>query len=69
MTTDEIKNLPIEQKLQMMEALWEDLRERFERFEISEQHKKLLDERRERVRTGKAQLLDWDSVKASIGRS
>jgi putative addiction module component (TIGR02574 family) len=69
MTTDEIKNLPIEQKIQIMEVLWEDLRERFERFEISEQQKKLLDERRKRVRTGQAQLLDWDSVKASIGRS
>jgi putative addiction module component (TIGR02574 family) len=66
MTTDEIKNLPIEQKIQIMEVLWEDLRER---FEISEQQKKLLDERRKRVRTGQAQLLDWDSVKASIGRS
>ncbi len=69
MTTNEIKGLPIEQKLRMMEALWEDLRERFERFEIPEWHKKLLDERRERVRTGQAQLLDWDSVKGTIGRA
>ena len=69
MTMDEIKSLPIEQKIQMMEILWEDLRDRFERFEISEQQKKLLDERRERVETNKAQLLDWDSVKASIGQS
>jgi hypothetical protein len=53
----------------MMHSLWEDLRKRFERFEISEQHKKLLDERRERVRTGQAQLLDWDSGRSSIGRS
>ena len=68
MTTDEIKGLPIEQKLRMMETLWEDLRERFERFEIPERHKKLLDERRERVRAGQAQLLDWDSVKGTIGR-
>ncbi len=69
MTTDEIKGLPMEQKLRMMKTLWEDLRERFERSEIPERHKKLLDERRERVRTGQAQLLDWDSVKGTIGRT
>ena len=69
MTTDEIKGLPIEQKLRIMKALWEDLRERFEQSEIPERHKKLLDQRRERVRTGQARLLDWDSVKGTIGRT
>ena len=38
-----IKRLPIEQKIQMMEALSEDLRERFERSEIPESVKRLLD--------------------------
>ena len=69
MTTDEIKGLPMEQKLRMMKTLWEDLRERFERSEIPERHKKLLDQRRERVRTGQARLLDWDSVKGTFGRT
>jgi hypothetical protein len=69
MTAEEIKGLPIAQKLRMMEALWEDLRERFERFEIPEGHKNLLDQRRERVRTGHAKLLEWDSVKGTIGRT
>lgn len=52
-----------------MEALWDDLRERFDRFEIPEKHKRLLDRRRERVQKGEAQLHDWDSVKGSIGRA
>jgi Putative addiction module component len=69
MTTEEIKRLPIEQKIQMMEALWEDLRERFERSEIPESVKRLLDERRERVGSGQAQLRDWDSVKGTLGRA
>ena len=68
MTTDEIKRLPIEQKIQIMEALWDDLRERFERAEIPASVKRLLDERRERVSSGQAQLLDWDSIKETIGR-
>jgi hypothetical protein len=69
MTTEEIKRLSIEQKIQMMEALWEDLRGRFERSEIPESVKRLLDERRERVRSGQAQLRDWDSVKGALGRA
>jgi putative addiction module component (TIGR02574 family) len=68
MTTDELKKLPMQEKLQMMEALWDDLRERFERFEIPEEHKKLLDLRRKRVESGEAQLRDWDSVKGTIGQ-
>jgi hypothetical protein len=69
MTTDEIKGLPIEQKIQIMEALWDDLRERFERAEIPASVQRLLDERRERVRSGQARLLDWDSIKGTIGRA
>jgi len=69
MTADEIKRLPIEQKIQIMEVLWDDLRERFERAEIPASIKRLLDERRERVRSGQAQLLDWDTVKGTLGRA
>ena len=58
MTTEEVKALPMEQKIQIMETLWEDFRGRFERLEISRQQKDLLDDRRARVREGSAQLLD-----------
>ena len=69
MTADEVKRLPIEQKIQIMEALWEDLRERFERPEIPASVEGLLDERRERVGSGQAKLLDWDSIKEGLGRT
>jgi putative addiction module component (TIGR02574 family) len=68
MTTEEVKALPIEQKMQIMEAIWEDFRERFDKLEISEEVKELLDRRRARVQKGEAQLLDWDSFKGTIGR-
>ena len=68
MTVEDVKALPIGRKIQLMEALWEDLRERFERLEVSPQQKALLDHRRARVQEGAAQLHDWDSVKSSIGR-
>jgi hypothetical protein len=68
MTTEDVRSLPIERKMQIMEAIWEDFRERFERSEISPQQKQLLDLRRARVREGAARLLDWDSVKGTLGR-
>lgn len=68
MTAEDVRTLPIERKIQIMEAIWEDFRERFERSELSPQQKELLDRRRARVREGMARLLDWDSVKGTLGR-
>ena len=68
MRAEDVKGLPINQKIQIMEAIWEDLRDRFDRAEISQQQKDLLDRRRARVREGAAELLDWDAVKGTIGR-
>lgn len=69
MTGQDVKALPVEQKIQIMEAIWEDFRDRFDRMAVPEEQQALLDQRRARVRQGAAQLLDWDSVKTSIGRS
>lgn len=68
MTGQEVKALPVEQKIQIMEAIWEDFRDRFERMSVPEELRSLLDQRRARVREGTVQLLDWDAVKGSIGR-
>ncbi len=68
MTAEDVKALPIERKIQIMEAIWEDFRDRFDRWELSQQHKELLDRRRARVHEGAAQLLDWESVKGTIGK-
>jgi len=68
MTVRDIKDLPVQEKLQIMEAIWEDFRDRFDRMEVPRQQKDLLDRRRARVREGAAQLLDWESVKGTIGR-
>ncbi len=69
MTTEEVRSLPIAQKIQIMEAIWEDLRDRFEQSELPERLKELLDQRRARVREGSTKVLDWDTVKSSIGRT
>jgi putative addiction module component (TIGR02574 family) len=68
MSIAEIHQLPIEEKLRLMEALWEDLRDRFEQMSIPPTQQALLDERRARVQNDGAKLLDWDAVKGTIGR-
>ena len=57
----------MKEKLQIMEALWEDLRANAEQSPIAEWQKKLLDERRAAVEAGREEILDWDKVKGSLG--
>ena len=68
MTTAEVKNLSLEEKLRLMESLWLDLREHAVAADIPEAHKRLLDERRARAESGEVALHDWDDVKDSIGK-
>ncbi|MBT5705967.1 MAG: addiction module protein [Verrucomicrobia bacterium] len=68
MTVEDVKQLPMRQKLRIMEAIWEDLRERFEALEVSPEVKVLLDKRRAGVRDGGPTLLDWNDAKSRIGR-
>ena len=68
MTVQEIKTLPADEKVRIMEAIWEDMRGHYEKTPVSPEMIGLLKERRERVERGEARLLDWDKVKFAIGR-
>ena len=63
----EIHQLPLSDKLQIMEAIWDDLRSNAEAVLVPDWHKNLLDERRNVVEQGKEQVLEWDEVKDSLG--
>ncbi|MGJ3242833.1 MAG: addiction module protein [Opitutales bacterium] len=58
-----------EEKLLTMRNLWEDMRQELEHSPETPEITELLDQRRARVESGEAELLDWDKVKGSIGRS
>lgn len=68
MSVTEVAKLPLREKFQIMEAIWAELSEQVERFEIPPEHRELLDARRARVAAGESTLHDWDAVKHSIGR-
>ena len=66
MSIAEIHQLPLNEKLQIMEAIWEDLRARAEELPVPDWHKELLDARRKVVAEGREQVLDWDEAKRSL---
>lgn len=68
MSVTEISQLPLLEKLQIMEVIWEGLRQRADGMDVSAAERELLDDRRQRVANGQAMILDWDAVKDSIGR-
>ncbi len=67
MTVDEVKALPLREKIQIMETIWEDFRDRLESSQISREQAQLLSQRRSRADLGVAKIHDWDSVKGKIG--
>ena len=62
MSIAEIRQLPIKEKIQIMEALWEDLRATAEAADAPQWHKDTLDERRKAVGAGTEEVLDWDTA-------
>jgi len=69
MTEADLAKLSLREKLQLMEAIWEDLRGRVDAMGVPEEHRRILDERRAKIASGEAKLLDWDKVKHSLGRA
>lgn len=67
MSITEIRGLPLNEKLQLMEALWEDLCSHAEEVVVPEWHKELLNARRKAVEAGREHILEWDEVKDSLG--
>ena len=66
MSITEVKQLPFAEKVQIMEAIWEDLRAQAERVPVPQWHRELLDGRRKAVEEGREAFLDWDTVKDSL---
>jgi hypothetical protein len=65
----DVKNMTKEEKFLTMRNLWEDMRESVSHSPESPEIIELLDQRAARVESGEAEILDWDKVKGSIGRS
>lgn len=63
-----IDRMTIEEKLEAMEALWDDLCQHAEALPVHDWQKQILDDRERLIGEGKAQFLDWEQAKKEIAR-
>ena len=62
----EIRQLPLHEKLRLMEALWDGIVPEEAELQVPQWHKDLLDEREEAIREGRAEFIDWNTAKQQI---
>ena len=62
----EIKHLSREEKLRIMEALWEDLSREDEEVESPDWHQKALQETEHRLGLGQEKIVDWKAAKNEL---
>lgn len=65
---EQIRDMPLQEKLLTMEALWDDLAGSEENVEVPDWHKDMLDHRESLIAEGKAHFIDWDQAKKEIGQ-
>ena len=68
MSIAEIRKLPIREKFQILEALWEHMREEAEEADIPDSHKKILDDCEARVLAGDERFYSLEEARNVIGR-
>jgi hypothetical protein len=61
-----LKDMTIQEKLAVLESIWEDLARTPEAIESPDWHKDILDERRQGLAEGTAGFTDWETAKTDI---
>lgn len=64
-----LSKLTLAQKLDLMEALWDDLARHDKSLESPPWHKEILEDREQSLATGKATVSDWEEAKQRIRRN
>jgi putative addiction module component (TIGR02574 family) len=62
----EIRQMPLPEKLAMLEALWVEISSEPDKVETPEWHKDILDERLEAAERGEVEAIDWEIAKKQI---
>lgn len=65
MNTQEIKKMSRIERLQAMEALWDSLLDEESEMESPEWHRDVLEERKGKIETGKAEFISLEKLEAS----
>jgi putative addiction module component (TIGR02574 family) len=64
----EIRQLPLPEKLALLEAVWAELASDPDTVEVPQWHKDILDERLRSMDQGPSELLDWELAKEQISK-
>ncbi len=63
-----INKMTLEEKIQVMEIIWEDLAKTADALSSPDWHTNILDEREDDIKSGKAELMDWEITKKKISK-
>ena len=66
MSTAELAALAPTEKWKILEFLWDSLRPEVESLPVPEEHRNLLDERRDKAQSGKSKLVAWEGAKRRL---
>ena len=62
----EIRELPLSQKLELLEVVWSELSSDPNTIEVPQWHKDILDERQQGMEKGSMSVIDWELAKEQI---
>lgn len=62
----DIRQMPLSEKLALLETLWAEISSEPEQIEFPQWHKDILDERLQAAERGEVEVLDWEVAKAQI---
>ena len=64
-----LDKMSVEEKLKLMEEVWNDLIKKEQELSSPEWHKEILEEREDTLKSGKEILIDWKDAKERIQNS
>jgi putative addiction module component (TIGR02574 family) len=62
----DIRQMPLPEKLALLETLWSELSSEPAQIEIPQWHKDILDERLQAAGGGETKVIDWEVAKTQI---
>lgn len=65
-TEREIKEMPIDQKLRLMEAIWTEISRTSDEYTSPDWHREELEETEKRRASGQETLIDWEEAKTRL---
>ncbi len=64
-----LNKMSIEEKLQVMEAIWDDLSQNADKIQPPAWHREILAEREEAIARGEEQFEEWDKARENIEKA